>query len=358
MSDSDGKIATFVVQHLLDQMALRGTDTERILRAAGLRGGRLDSSAPWVPLAQCCLMIRAGMAQVRDETIGLRLSQSTIMPSSFGIVGHLMQTCPSLADVVATLGRYEQLIGNIFSSPLLQEPGASVWSLDIRDCPPDVARYMTDLGLGTRYLLLRLVREKRSNIVTEVRFRHAAPQSAEARAAYEKFFGCPVRFNQPHAGLVFKPAALSLPLLHTDHGLKSALEAVAEQQLAQCNAAPDFLAQVRHRLDILLRQGKASRETLAAELGISGRHLHRELAEVGTSYSDLLDELRLARANELLATDATLEQIGRQLAFQEASSFLRWYRRQTGQPPGRMRQARRGQAVPDGGEASAPDADT
>lgn len=352
MSNAEGRIATFLAQHLLDQMARQGSDVERILRAAGLQGSRLDTSAPWVPLAQCCAMIRAGIAQAGDEMLGLRLSQSAIIPTSFGIVGHIVQTCPSLADVVAAVGRYEQLIGDIFSSPLLQEPGASIWSLDIRACPPDVARYMTHLGLGTRYLLLNLVREKRANIVREIRFRHAPPHSAEARALYEKVFRCPIRFNQAHSGLVFRPEALSLPLLHVDRALKSTLEAVAEQQLARCHATPDFLTQVRSRLDILVRQGIARREALAAELGISGRHLHRELAQVGTTYSELLNDVRLARARELLASGATYEEICQQLAFQEPSSFMRWYRQRTGQSVGQVRQARGRQAM----QSAEPDA--
>ena len=144
-----------------------------------------------------------------DSMLGLRFSQSTFT-GGFGVIGHLVEACPTLGDVVNAIGRYEQLLGDMFFSPLIQEPGASIWSVEARACPPDIARFMIEFGLGTRYLVLNLLRERRSSAVTEVRFRHAPPDRADDRAFYESVFHCPIRFNQPHSGLVLKPGSLAL----------------------------------------------------------------------------------------------------------------------------------------------------
>lgn len=336
MTDSDGKIATFIVQHVLDQVALQGVDIEAVARSAGLQSQQLDNSIPWIPLSLCCDMIRAGILQTGDATMALRISQSTF-PAGFGIVGHVVLACPTLMDVVNAVGRYEKLIGNIFTSTLIHEPGASIWCLEMAGCPPDVAQIMTEYALGIRAVLLKLVREKRSNILMEVRFRHAPPKRKEDLAVYERIFHCPVKFYQAHSGIVFKSEALALPLLHTDQSLRGILEVEAEKQLSERKEDLDIVARVRDRLAVLVRQGTANREALATDLGISGRHLHRELAEAGTSYSEVLDEFRLSQVKELLGTDATLEHIGKQLGFQEASSFMRWYRQRTGKSAGAMR---------------------
>lgn len=351
LSEPDGKIATFIVQHLLDQLARRGTDAESVLHAAGVHPPRLDQASPWVPLSVCTAMIREAVMRTGDPMLGLRFSQSTFT-GGFGVIGHLVEACPTLGDVVNAIGRYEQLLGDMFFSPLIQEPGASVWSVEARACPPDIARFMIEFGLGTRYQVLNLLRERRSSAVTEVRFRHAPPDREDDRDFYESVFHCPIRFNQPHSGLVLTPGALAFPLRHFNDGLKDILEVEAERHLAERQREPDFVEHTRSRLLVLVGKGVASREALAAELGISSRHLHRELSRAGTSYSALLDAIRLARAMELLETEATLEQIGKRLGFQEAASFMRWYRQRTGQAAGRMRSERRG-AVEEGRNALA-----
>lgn len=328
MQQNEGKLSAVIVHHLLDLFEQYGLNLADVLSEAGMKELKVDSANTWVPQSVCRDVILAASRVYHDHTLGLRLSQTTF-PTGFGVVGHIAQASPTLNDIIQTILRYECLIGDIFHSTLEHEPGASVWTLVVDDDDPLVNRFMLDFALGTRHLLLRLLREKRANIVIEARFAYPAPPKEE-QAVYEDVFRCPVRFNQPHSGLVFKTSALDLPLRHLDTGLKPALEHEADRQVQALKQETPFVERARQRLAVLIDQGTASRETLAADLGISSRHLHRELDNEGTSYSALLDTLRLERAELLLDTSATLEEIGQQLGFREASSFMRWYRQRTG----------------------------
>ena len=336
MSEEEAKAATFLVQYLLDQAARRGADPRAILQAAGLRSAQLDVSEPWVPVSLCCALIRAGVAQMGDRMIGLHLSQKTFS-AGFGVIGHIVQACATLREVVDAVGRYQPILGNVFHSSLIQEPGASVWCMEPRGCTPDVDRPIIEFGLGTFHDILRLVSAKRSSILLEVRFRFPPPESPQDIATYENVFHCPVKFNQPHSGIVLKPIALGLPLRLVDHGLKGTLEIEAERQLTKRQASVDLITRARERLNLLLQKGIVSRDALAADLGISSRHLHRSLAQLGTSYMRILDDTRLSLAKDLLKRDSTLESIGIRLGFNDVSSFMRWYRLRTGQSAGSAR---------------------
>ncbi|MEC7258808.1 MAG: helix-turn-helix transcriptional regulator, partial [Pseudomonadota bacterium] len=76
----------------------------------------------------------------------------------------------------------------------------------------------------------------------------------------------------------------------------------------------------------------------ADELGVSERSLHRKLAETGTSYRQILDNVRLRRARELLDnSDLPMSEISERLGFSEMASFSRFFRRVAGLPPSNYR---------------------
>ena len=82
----------------------------------------------------------------------------------------------------------------------------------------------------------------------------------------------------------------------------------------------------------------SSAEQLARALGISVRSLRRKLAERGTTYHALLDELRLDLSCQLLrCTDDSIDVIAERLGFSDRSGFQRAFRRYTGQAPSAYR---------------------
>lgn len=75
--------------------------------------------------------------------------------------------------------------------------------------------------------------------------------------------------------------------------------------------------------------------------------LRRRLDDEGSSYRLLLDEVRQALAEELLATGAIrLEEIAERLGYGEVSNFIHAFRRWKGMTPRQYRQRRRLGAMP------------
>jgi len=97
------------------------------------------------------------------------------------------------------------------------------------------------------------------------------------------------------------------------------------------------------RLELLALRGQApGLAALAAQRHMSPRTLIRQLARSGTSYQDILDEVRATLAGEWLRdTDLTVQEIAHRLGFRDPSNFGRAFRGWYCTSPGRYRQRAR-----------------
>ena len=83
-----------------------------------------------------------------------------------------------------------------------------------------------------------------------------------------------------------------------------------------------------------------SADDLAALLAMSPRTLHRQLKEEGASLQALKDEVRQARAQELLLrTTRPIKGVAAGSGFQNEKSFIRAFKGWTGQTPDEFRRA-------------------
>ncbi len=82
----------------------------------------------------------------------------------------------------------------------------------------------------------------------------------------------------------------------------------------------------------------SSAASLAAQLHVSVRTLHRLLAEEGTAVQTLKDEARRDHALALLSrTQRPIKQVARAVGYASAKSFARAYRQWTGEMPSHTR---------------------
>jgi AraC-like DNA-binding protein len=83
-----------------------------------------------------------------------------------------------------------------------------------------------------------------------------------------------------------------------------------------------------------------SADALAARLNVSPRTLHRQLREEGASLQGLKDEVRRARATDLLLrTGRPVKQVAQAAGFQNEKSFIRAFKGWTGHSPAEFRRS-------------------
>lgn len=143
----------------------------------------------------------------------------------------------------------------------------------------------------------------------------------------------PVRFNQPVDQLIFKKSLLSRPLKLSDPIAKQLAEAQCEKEMQTIHLEDDLL----YRVQRLLKEAEPrylKLDDVAQRLHMSSRTFKRRLQERGTSFQDVLDNVRMSQAKRLL-TESTqsVDFIASSLGYSDASNFSRAFKRKEGVTP-------------------------
>lgn len=143
-----------------------------------------------------------------------------------------------------------------------------------------------------------------------------------------------MRFAQSHDRLVFPKSALDLPIVSADGAATSLAREQCERELAALGDG----AHLQDRVRALVRDGFPTLERVARRLFVSPRTLKRRLAEQGTTFSDVVDDVR--RREALLLLDdrrLSVDEIALRLGYSDTANFSRAFRRWTGRTPGGVR---------------------
>lgn len=339
LTTSPLKVSVSVVQQCIKLGQSNGLSVNKMLAAAEISPEQLADPQGWLPAAAVERLLCYFIEHAPSPLFGLNAA-TQINIAMLGVFGYAMQTSCTLQDLIETIIRYELLLSDLGSTSLQHEPGVALWRLSIRMKNPLIARHVTECILAFYAGLLRLLPQDQPWPLLAVRFQHAAPKDQNLLCSYEKFFSCPVYFQQAASELVLTPQALSQSLQLANPGLHQTLEQHAKILLSQRKTEPSFVDQVRSVLHAQLLQGASpQREQVAALMGMSGRSLHRHLQELGSNYREVSDALRfdLARAC-LRESKDSIEDVAQKIGFQESQSFIRWFRTMAGSTPGEFRQ--------------------
>jgi len=156
---------------------------------------------------------------------------------------------------------------------------------------------------------------------------------------FERFCGCPVEFGGSSDQLVFSNESLAVPLITEDMHLLDILRPICDEAAKQRETAPGTLrALVETEAQKLLPHGRAQRHNVAKKLAMSTRTLARRLATEGTTFEEVVDELRRSLALQYIKTPSvSLSQVAWLLGYEGSTSFSHAFARWTGRSPSVVR---------------------
>jgi len=140
-----------------------------------------------------------------------------------------------------------------------------------------------------------------------------------------------LRFDCPAHRLVFPAKELDLPLRSADAVATRLAREQCERELAEV-----VDASLPGRIRALLSESDGSRslDDVAKQLRLSSRTIKRKLAERGTTFSELRDDLRRQRALLLLDNrELSISDVAARLGYSELPNFTRAFRKWTGKTP-------------------------
>ncbi|MFX0580922.1 AraC family transcriptional regulator [Nocardia nepalensis] len=327
--------------HVLMQLAQeRGMPAEICLQGTALVPDSVIDPNAEVTARQEVRVVRNLLARFGDESgLGVEAGDRYHI-SLYGPWGLALLSSRTVREVIEVSLRYVDL-AFVFGR-LTFEEGATESRLifDDSEIPEDVRAFLTErviTGIQT------IGRELFSAGVpaTRVGFRHPAPADT---TRYRNVFGVEPVFGAAVNELAFDSAYLDVALPQANDWARGTCEQLCRDLLTARRARTGVAGSVR---DLLVRNpGEIPDQiAVAAELFMSPRTLSRRLRDEGTSFRNLLDEVRQMMSEELLShTDMTTEQVAARLGYAEAASFIRAFRRWKGCPPQEFR-ARGGRTV-------------
>ncbi len=323
----------------LRQAEQLGLDIDRALAAAGIGAQDLADNGKRIP-SEVHERLLAHLLEVSgDPLFGLHAARF-VQPGSWSVLGYIAMNCATLGEAMGRIVPYEKLVGDMGTSRLeaAEDHVRLIWSC--RHQAPDVRRHMVENVLASWLLYARWIADSEHS-PREVWFEHAQPAGTEL-AEYQALFGCPVLFEQPCNALLVPLDYLGVPLRQADANLLRTLEEHALALMAGLDEDEPLPRRVKNALRLLLKDGLPRKERVAEKFDMTVRTLQRHLQQAGTSYQQILDELRQELAEHyLVRSDLAIQDIACYLGFTESRSFHRSFKSWTGQTPGEFRESRR-----------------
>ncbi|MDT4804905.1 HTH-type transcriptional activator RhaS [compost metagenome] len=313
-----------------------GMDIDAIIQSSGLTHAQLEDNRQRLPGEAHERLLGQLSERSGDPLFGLHAAQF-VQPGSWSVLGYITMNCATLGEAMSRIVPYEKLVGDMGTSRV-EAAGDHVrliWAC--RHETADIRRHMVENVLASWLLYARWIADMQRS-PQEVWFEHAQPAGTQL-AEYEAVFGCPVKFAQSANALLVPLEYLAVPLRQADANLLRTLEEHALTLMAGLNDDEPLPQRVKTALRLLLKEGLPRKERVAERFNMTVRTLQRHLQLAGTSYQEILDELRQELAEHYLTrSDLAVQDIAQYLGFTESRSFHRSFKGWTGMTPGEFRE--------------------
>ena len=287
-----------------------------------------ETSDAVVPLEMWRELAGAASVLSGDPALAIHVGLSVPM-GRMGIIDYLAGSSADVRSGLTSLADHFAAVSTAIWLDLVEAEDGSGW-LYIRP----VASFEADPGIlfGLEFALGVITSRFRKLSASPLQFGRVGLTRAED-PAFERRMGLPVTFEMQSIGLYADRAALDTRLTSSNPGLHATLKQVASD-LQLGDRQPALTLAVRARLRDLLVRGCADASTVARSMGVSERTLSRRLAELGTTFRDVLDSFRAEESERLLlAGDRSMAEISAALGYNDQSAWTKAFRRWNGLTP-------------------------
>jgi AraC-like DNA-binding protein len=327
-----------------------GLDPAALMAGVGLDLADLDCPDRWVPAAPAARLLELSARESEYQDFALRLATLRGL-GALGPLSVALRDEPDLRSLLQLLIRYEDAYTGVLDLRLTENGGLATVQVWLRFGEPVPLGQALDLTTAILVGIIRLlVRSDWTPLATH--FSHAAPADP---APYQRLFGPRVLFDQPFTGVVFPARDLDAPVRTSDATVRPYSHQFLRTVIGPRTSTP--AAEAAQAVEILLPQGRASRDEVSRYLGLSPQTLRRQLAADGETFSSILTTTRVQLAERYLADHhLSLTEISQLLGFAAPSAFSRWFRQRFRTTPTEWRRAAEpGAARPAAGARTVPE---
>jgi AraC-like DNA-binding protein len=322
-----------VAQTLLRAASIAGVDRSAVLAEARLSEMDIADRDAHITIEAQGRLGRAVLSRLPRVNFGL-MAANAVTPASMGAVGYVISSSATLDGALKAFCRYQRLISDGIALASFVEPGCVKLVLTME---PEIEamKHPVEAIFAAWITMARQITGAPCNPL-RARFRHAPVGDP---AEHEAFFQAPVEFEADENAMQVPADVLALPVRESRLDRHSMFVAHAESLLAELRQG-GLTAQVSAHVVTALSAGSVQQAEIAAALGMSARTLSRRLRDEGTTFGEVLEQVRRDLALRYLkASDCAVYEVAFLLGYREPSTFHRSFRRWTGRTPSDYRRS-------------------
>lgn len=311
---------------------------QAVFEAAGIDADTIGRPDRYFTLEQLDALLEAVFRLSNNPYLGLVVGRDN-HHGKLDLLGNLLATADTLGDALDTLLHYKNLLVPYLQFSLHRDAhGARL------EVYPDTQLRFASTRPHAELVMASLVAVGRSLLsgnlpLRTVGFMHSQPDDL---SLYREVFQCPLQFDADTNFIEVDTDLLATPLTSAYPQYHARLRALADETLVRIARAQGVIGQVTSLLERRLGGDDTSIESVASCLNMTARTLQRRLAQEGTTFAHLRDELRHQRACRMLGEPGVdMSTIAEQLGFSDTANFYHAFKRWEGCAPGEYRRSHR-----------------
>jgi len=325
-----------MIARTLDNYGISGTDL--------FKEANIDLSSPndpenRVPSINMQKAWHLSVQATNDPCFGLAVAKN-IQPAALHGLGFSWIASDTLKDALNRLVRYYRILVNAGEIVLEEKDKTLFLWLKIPEHGGRIAYASLDMGLGMFVQLCRLTAGPSFSPI-RVEFQRQDPENEKEGSSKEftDYFDCEIAYGQQENKIGFSVEDLEKHLPTANSALARANDQIVIDYLARFEKH-NITNQIRSTVIEQLPSGVPSQENIASQLHQSVRSLQRRLKEEGTTFKQLVDQVRQELAKQYLKEhQRSIGEITYMLGFTEPSNFTRAFKRWVGVSPQQFRES-------------------
>lgn len=329
-----------IIRDILFGAASNGARLATMCKALNISAELLNDSNQFLDFERSMEAWQVAVKETGDPLLGLHLGEKT-NPTILGLIGHLMQSSPTLITAFQSVCTHSQLATDMFFYKWHQSKKEITLSFEAhevwKNTSPKTAKQATEQAMAGTMNVFRLLCGK-TIVPKRATFNFPKPIS---RKEYERIFLCDVQFEAELNTLVFDAALLEIPVISYDSSLYALLQQLVHDRIETVLKRKSGFAD--RVVAILMQEFKTqvpALEVMASRLNMTARTFQRKLHEENVTYRTLSIRLQKDIALHLVRNSSNkIEEIAYLMGYSEARAFRRAFKSWTGKLPSQVKRS-------------------
>jgi AraC-like DNA-binding protein len=328
MDDQGLTLLVQYVRQIADQLGGMGVDVDRWLGQSHLSREQLNGPSLALAYPTFQTLARDALSMSREPALGLLIGER-LLANSHGMLGYAALSSGTIGQALELVERYAPLRTSLISiSHTVHADEVRIIFAEPRPLG-DIQRLVLEAVILTIKNVLDSISMGECQ-VRMVAFPFDAPDYAPLA---RDFFRCDVQYGQSWAGAILPRDHMDVPLKMADPEAFREAALICQRELDKLTANESLSVRVR-RLLLEKQNGFPSLPVTARMLRMTPRTLHRRLVDEGTSFHELLEDVRRTLALEHVRSGRfAIEEIAYMLGYSDLANFRRAFRRWESVPP-------------------------